>query len=73
MDTIVPRHFLQIAVTSGIPAAVVEDICAELTERAGTAIDDTLASLPEGFPAALADSITGGMRTRLRTLELIPA
>ncbi len=73
MDTITPRHFIQTTLKNGIPAAVVEEICAELAAVAETAIDGTLAALPNDFPAALAESITGGMRTRLRMLERVTA
>lgn len=73
MDTIMPRHFVQTAVKNGISAATVEEICAELAKNAEAAIDDTLAALPEEFPAAIAESITDGMRTRLRTLEHVAA
>jgi len=69
MDTIMPRHFAQTAVKNGFPAATVEEICAELADNAEAAIDDTLTALPDNFPAALAESITHGMRTRLRALE----
>ena len=73
IDTIMPRHFVQTAVKCGIAAAMVEEICAELAECADTAIEETLASLPDDFPAALAESITGGMRARLRLIERVPA
>lgn len=73
MDTIMPRHFVQTAVKNGVPADTVEEICAALAESAEAAIDDTLASLPDHFPAALADSIAGGMRTRMRMLEPVAA
>lgn len=69
IDTILPRHFTQTAEKNGLPAAVVEDICAELAGTAESTIDDTLASLPEDFPVALAESIAGGMRARLGTLK----
>jgi serine/threonine-protein kinase HipA len=71
VDEIVPRHCIQTAAKSGIPAAVVEEICAELRERADTAIDQTLAALPAEFPQALAESITGGMRARLRMVTSV--
>lgn len=73
VDEIVPRHFVQTAARSGIPAAVVEEICAELAQRAARAIDETLAALPPDFPKALAESITGGIRARLRMLEAVAA
>lgn len=69
IDTILPRHFMQTAEKNGIRAKMVEEICAELAERAEPAIEETLAALPKGFPAELADSITGGLRSRLRILE----
>jgi len=73
IDTIMPRHFVQTAVKSGIPAAVVEGICAELVDTAETAIDDTLASLPKNFPSALVEPITGGLRARIKSIELVMA
>ena len=69
IDSIAPRHFVQTAVKNGIPAAVVAQISAELVASADRAIDETLAALPKDFPAALAQSITAGLRTRLKTLE----
>lgn len=73
IDTITPRHFVQTAAKSGIPAAVVEDICGELVKHTGSAIDKTLSSLPETFPVALAESITRGTLSRLRMLERLAA
>ena len=69
IDSIVPRHFLQTAKRNGVPERVVEEICADLLERADTAIAQTLAALPKDFPSALAESITGGLRARLRLIE----
>jgi serine/threonine-protein kinase HipA len=71
VDEIAPRHFVQTAARSGIAAAVVEEICTELAQRAEAAIDETLAALPADFPKALAESITGGIRTRLRMPEAV--
>jgi serine/threonine-protein kinase HipA len=73
IDSIVPRHFVQTAGQSGIPAAVVGQICADLAQRAGPAIDETLATLPDGFPAALAEPVTGGLMSRLRLLQQVAA
>jgi serine/threonine-protein kinase HipA len=69
VEDIAPRHFMQTAAKSGIPAAVVTEICAELARRAEAAIDETLAALPADFPKALAGSITNGVRTRVKMLE----
>lgn len=73
INTILPRHFEQTATNNGIPATVIEQLFAEVTERAEFAIGETLATLPANFPSDIADSITGGLRSRLRTLEHISA
>ena len=69
IDSIAPRHFVQTARRNGVPETVIEEICADFTERADTAIEQTLAALPKDFPAALAESITGGLRARFRLIE----
>ena len=69
IDGILPRHFVQTAENGGLPGAVVGGMYAELAETAETAIDATVAALPEGFPEALAESIVGGFRTRLRLIR----
>jgi hypothetical protein len=38
----------------------------EIVDTAGQAIEKALSDLPDGFPGALADSITSGIHTRLR-------
>lgn len=68
IDSIAPRHFVQTAAKSGVPASVVDDICTELADTCEQAIDRTLSSLPKGFPGSLAESIVGGMRTRRNLL-----
>jgi serine/threonine-protein kinase HipA len=68
VEEVAPRHFVQTAARCGVPAAVVQGILAELSQQAAAAIEETLAALPTDFPAALAASITGGLRTRLRLI-----
>ena len=69
MKTILPRHFVQTAQQNGMEAVVIEEICAEVEKSFDSVIDKTLESLPEDFPKSLADSITRGMRARLRQLQ----
>jgi len=69
VDKIAPRHFLQTARKSGVAAATVESIFQEITAGADAAISTVQAALPPGFPGALADSIIGGLRSRLRLFE----
>ncbi|WP_119460223.1 type II toxin-antitoxin system HipA family toxin [Rhodospirillaceae bacterium SYSU D60014] len=69
VDSIIPRHFLQTAASCGLPAAMVQNLFVELSERAPAAIDETLANLPSGFPETIARSIIDGLRKRLRLFE----
>ena len=69
MDTILPRHFMQTAESSGVKGTVVEEVCAEVAGSAECAIGEVLGSLPEGFPEPLADSIIQGVRARLKRLQ----
>jgi serine/threonine-protein kinase HipA len=67
VHTILPRHFIQSAEGTGI--APIEPVFEELRANLPGAIDGVLAALPGGFPAQIADSITSGVRSRLRILE----
>ena len=73
MDEILPRHFARTAARAGTPVGTVAGICAELADTAEGAIEAALNSLPESFPADLADSIVGGLRARLGTIGRSPA
>ena len=66
---IMPRHFVQTAAKSGIPASLVRTIFDELLEAEQAAITKVMNDLPAGFPQELAESIVGGMRARLRVVE----
>jgi serine/threonine-protein kinase HipA len=66
IDSIIPRHFLQTAARSGVPAALVQGILDELDSAASHAIDAAVADLPAGFPEEMVASVVEGMRRRLR-------
>jgi serine/threonine-protein kinase HipA len=66
---IMPRHFMQTAAKSGIPASVVQSILDELLEAEQPAVSKVLEALPAGFPEELARSIVGGLHSRLRLVE----
>ena len=72
LDTILPRHFLQTAKRCGVSSALIQDVFLDIAETAPAAIDKALAELPQGFPAHIADSIIGGLRRRLKSLERAP-
>jgi serine/threonine-protein kinase HipA len=66
IDEIMPRHFLQTAARSGVPAALVQGILDELDSGAGRAIDATVNDLPPKFPEEIIAAVIEGMRRRLR-------
>jgi serine/threonine-protein kinase HipA len=66
IDSILPRHFLQTAASSGVPAALLQGILDELDSDGDRAIDAALADLPAEFPERIVSSIAEGTRRRLR-------
>lgn len=66
---ILPRHFRQIANSSGIPDSSVENIFTELRCDVPGALEKAADLMPPGFPQTLLDSITQGVLHRLRLLE----
>ena len=66
---ILPRHFRQIANSSGVPDSSVENIFAELGRDVPGALEKTANQMPPGFPQALLDSITRGVLNRLILLD----
>lgn len=69
LETVQPRHFLQIAAKSRIGASVVKPLFADILEKSPGATEGVLNGLPKGFPEQIATSITNGFKSRLRTLE----
>ena len=69
LATILPRHFVQTAVAGGMDPRVIDTVCAELADTAEAAVSSALDALPAGFPSALAESVAGGVRSRLREIE----
>lgn len=70
--TIAPRHFQQTAKLCGVPQSAVQDIFDELRDITPKAIETSLAGLPRVFPETVAQSITNGILSRLRTLQAGP-
>ena len=68
IDSILPRHFMETALASGIGTSIIETIFAELATIVPRALEETLADLPASFPSALATSVRGGVLDRLRWL-----
>lgn len=65
VNTIVPRHFIETAEESGMPARTVQALLEELLVQTPEAIDIVLKNLPPNFPEEIASSISEGMKHRL--------
>lgn len=65
VNTIVPRHFIETAEESGMPARTVQALMEELLVQTPDAIDIVLKNLPPNFPEEIASSISEGMKHRL--------
>jgi len=71
LDSIVPRHFLQSAVDAGLPLAVAEAALHDVATAAGDA-EERLAQQVEGqVQQAIAESLLGGLRQRLRLFAAV--
>jgi serine/threonine-protein kinase HipA len=70
IDRILPRHFIQTALKAGVGEEVVRSILEELNGTADKAADETLASLPPGFPNEVSASIRKGMQSRMQSIAL---
>jgi serine/threonine-protein kinase HipA len=66
IDSIMPRHFLQTAASSGVSASLVQGILDEIENDTDRAIDAAVDGLPPGFPERIVSSVIEGMRRRLR-------
>jgi len=67
---VAPRHFFQTAELAGIGKRVVPSILEELLSQFPKSADAVISGLPADFPVEVADSISNGIRRRLRILEI---
>lgn len=68
VHTILGRHFKQTADACGLPANTLKAIIEEIGDTGKAKIDQTVAKLAPGFPAAVAQSISEGAKRRIDTL-----
>ena len=69
MRQIAPRHFFETADKASVGKGLVPSIIEELRTEVAGAIDRVNADLPQSFPVKIAESISNGIRRRLRVLE----
>lgn len=68
MDDICGRHFFQTAAKARVPEPLVREAIDEITAAAEPALEQMTATLPPGFPERIHDSISRGVRARLRLI-----
>lgn len=73
MHTILPRHFVESAQQSGLPAEPVTSLFDEIQVSGEHAIEAASDEMPRNFPARLLASITAGVRHRLRLIQAADA
>lgn len=69
VDRIMPRHFIQTGEAAGMPAALVQEIMAELLAQAPKALEQVQRELPAGFPQRIPTSIGNGFLRRAKRLR----
>ncbi|WBL34388.1 type II toxin-antitoxin system HipA family toxin [Sinirhodobacter sp. HNIBRBA609] len=70
INEVVPRHFLQAAKAAGFGVALAEEVLTDVAGRVDEGLVEMQASLPEGFPPALAEIVAEGIRGRAASLDL---
>jgi len=64
-----PRHFLQATNAAGYGVTLAEEGMEEIASQFGSALEKTLAGLPDGFPQPLAKAIANGLRSRANAIH----
>jgi serine/threonine-protein kinase HipA len=65
MDYIQGRHFTQTTVKAGLPAALAQEVLADVAEHAKAALQAVEKHLPSGFPEEIHTSVQRGFTERL--------
>jgi serine/threonine-protein kinase HipA len=68
IGSVTARHFVETAELAGIGRRTSTSVIDELLETVPGALDQTLATMPPGFPEPIAASVASGVNKRLRQL-----
>jgi serine/threonine-protein kinase HipA len=63
------RHFIETGKEAGLGPTIMQQVVADILEKAGSAADRALAQMPEDFAGDIHDSISQAINARLRLLE----
>lgn len=69
IDEIQTRHFFQTGDAAGLSQKLVRDAIGDIATRMDGALTSLEAELPADFPQALHDSVSAGVRSRMRMLQ----
>lgn len=70
MDEIQRRHFRETSDAAGLPIGTVDSICKEFQADVPGALDQIASLAGNIIPAGLVESLSEGIRSRQRALEL---
>lgn len=68
INEVLPRHFAQTAKAVGLGPELAESAIEDILDQLDTAIEETQAALPAGFPDVLLNCVLEGVRNRAETL-----
>lgn len=71
IDEIMPRHFMQTADLAGVGKPAMKALLEDLAASAEPSLVSVVDALPQGFPAALVDSVTQALRHRAQFLASV--
>jgi serine/threonine-protein kinase HipA len=69
IENIHGRHIVETGVQGGLSKDAIGNLFEELHQDAPKAIEKTIKELPNGFPAALIESVQGAISDRLKRLD----
>ncbi len=69
IDSILPRHFYQIAAKGGIGKNLIRGIFEQINDHGLGIVEKTKENLPHAFPEFIAESISNGFISRLKQLN----
>lgn len=69
IENIYGRHIVETGVQGGLSKDAIGNLFEELHQDAPKAIEKTIKELPNGFPAALIESVQGAISNRLKRLD----
>jgi serine/threonine-protein kinase HipA len=69
IDAIHGRHFMQTGARAGLPKRLMSDAIDEIAAIAEKATDEVAKALPRKFPAAIHDTVSAALKTRLAGLH----